>query len=202
MTDEPQPLPIGRVFPARDPVSQFITSLAIAINDLAVMDRHMHEAMDEGSSESVFYLRLVCSYLHELGLRFGQARRVKPVQGFVASLPDDAREDFAFISRLGQGELSPIRQVAFHFPKIGDKRLTQALEAVKAVPARIRHEQRGRRMEYADHVAAYMSFGPLSDADAAKLMGRISEAIDRLADFGRTAIDAHAERVGVIQKGP
>ena len=57
-------------------------------------------------------------------------------------------------------------------------------------------------MEFADHVAAYMSFGRISDEEAATLMGRISEAIERVARFGRVAMDAYGQRVGVIEKGP
>jgi hypothetical protein len=201
MTTDPRPVSIGRVFPARDPVSQFMTALAMAINDLAVMDRHLHEAMEEGSAEMTFYFRLMCGYYHELGLLFRQARRVKQVDRFVASLAEDAREDFTFICRF-EGELAPIRKAAFHFPKIGDERLAEALEAVKDEPARILHEERGRRMEFADHVAAYMSFGPIRDEDAANLMGRISEAVDRIARFGRIAMDAYDKRGGVVKKGP
>lgn len=116
MTTEPQPLSMGRVFAARDPVSQFVTALAMAINDLAVIDRHLHEAMDKGSAEMTFYFRVICGYFHELGLLFRQARRVTPVEGFVATLDDDAREDFTFICRF-EGDLAPIRKAAFHFPR-------------------------------------------------------------------------------------
>jgi hypothetical protein len=202
MTDEPHPLPIGRVFRARDPVSQFMTVLAMAINDLAVMDRHLHEAMDEGSAEMTFYLRLICGYFHELGLLYRRARRVQPIEGFVAGLPDIAREDFTAILRFAGGELGPIRTATFHFPKIGDERLAQALEGVKHQPARILHEERGRRMEFADHVATYLSFGRISDDEAVALMGPISEANDRIARFGAAAMNAYGERVGVVAKGP
>jgi hypothetical protein len=173
----------------------------MAINDLVVMDRHMHDAMDKGSTESVFYLRLICGYFHELDLLLSRARRDQRVEEFVGALREEAREDFAYLSSF-KGALGPIRRSAFHFPKVGDAGLAEALEAVKDEPARVVHEDRGRRMEFADHVAAYLSFGPISDAEAARLMRRISEAIDRLARFGRAAMTAYGERVGVVESGP
>jgi hypothetical protein len=203
MTNEPKPLPVGRVFPARDPVSQFAIALSMAINDLSVADRHLHRAIDTGSTELSFYFRLLAGYFHELGLLFRQARRVEAVAAFVAGLGGQARDDFDFICRF-EGELAAIRTATFHFPKIGDERLAGALDAVKGEPARIVHDdQTGvRRMEFADHVAMYMSFGAVSDHDVATLTGRLSEAVDRIARFGRAAMNAYPKRVGVVQKGP
>ena len=85
---------IGDVFPANDPVAQWVAVLSIGLSDLGTVDARIHEALDSDDGPGAGqYLRWFCGFLHELGLHIRHGRKQEKVAKLVAHLDRQALAD-------------------------------------------------------------------------------------------------------------
>lgn len=134
---------VTEAFPEGDPLSEWLLTLALAMNDLIVVHDRLVEDQDE-PDKAFYWQRLALSHFTEAGLFLHDTAEVAEVKAFVESLSDEARAKYTECQTVfdeRRGELFDTRNKAtFHYPKLrpanaqADRPIRDAL-----------HEMRGDR---------------------------------------------------------
>src|SRR4051812_38890048 len=85
---------MGEVFPADDPVAEWVITLALAMNDLTLVNA-MSEKDEDQPDRSFYWARLALSHFAEAALFLEASREVPAVKSFVASLAPEALKHHA-----------------------------------------------------------------------------------------------------------
>src|SRR5215210_9204666 len=81
------------VFPHENLLSEWLVTLAVAMNDLALVHVRLDE--DQDNPDRAFYWnRLAISHFTEAALFLEETAEVEEVSGFVESLPEAARANY------------------------------------------------------------------------------------------------------------
>ncbi|MEP6978667.1 MAG: hypothetical protein ABI948_11505 [Thermoleophilia bacterium] len=83
----------GRVFPADDLLSEWVATLALAFNDLALVHDRI-EADAETPHRFFYWLRLAIAHFYEAAKYLEDTAEVDEVRAFVATLAGDARKHY------------------------------------------------------------------------------------------------------------
>lgn len=150
----------GDVLPADEPLSEWLTVLAMAFNDLALVNDHLESDYDELHAY-LYWLRLGVSHFTEIAMYLERTQHVPAVEAYVASLPDEVRarySDCLAIFNERRRELFLIRNSVFHYSSPiarGEHLLMEALKALGDDLVTIRTGTvRDSRLLFADDVAA------------------------------------------------
>jgi hypothetical protein len=79
------------VFPEDDPLSEWLITLALAMNDLALVHVRLDEDQEE-PNRAFYWNRLAVSHFTEAALFLRDTADVPELRAFVESLGDEARE--------------------------------------------------------------------------------------------------------------
>jgi hypothetical protein len=204
------PATIGQVFPTADPLSRWMFSLSALADDLAVLDDHLHESLDDDSgSAAVTYFRLIVARVYE-GERIVTAMDAHAtVARFLADVPETvdpcARLRAAYRRDLTvkeKAEQSPVertfaraRHLTVHYPQRGE--LARILRDARHLDARawVDHEREGLRYLWAQDVMEHALWPRGSehrpDVDFAH------ELTQAFVDVFKHALPPYMDRIGV-----
>jgi hypothetical protein len=191
---------MGDVFPADDPLSEWVATLAMAFNDIALIHERMIE--DQDAHRRFFYwLRLAISHYAEAVDYLITTEPVEVVGHFRESLSDEAQNAYKecverYVAR--ESEIQQIRNVVgFHYPELRfsasrrrQRPMQQALTALAGETGRIKRDVIiNARFFFADDVAAtlFMRSTPTWD-DVLTAHRDIVEGMEAFMRFGNPAI--------------
>jgi hypothetical protein len=110
---------VGDLFPADDPLSEWLILLAMSLNDIALVNARLER--DYNSLHAYLYgLRLGVAHFYEAAKLLKRGREIPAVAAYVAGLPPDARanHDRAIsIYDERHDELKMMRDVLFHYQR-------------------------------------------------------------------------------------
>jgi hypothetical protein len=198
---------MGDAFPADDVLAEWVATLSLAFNDLALVATRAEE--DANTPFKFFYwTRLLISHFAEVGLYLHETKDVAEVKGFVDSLSETVRKNYesalaAFEAR--QAELHGIRSHVFHYPELRvvsgkkKKRLMQRVLAAHADSTTLVKlgKVKDARLLFADDIAAEV-FQVMTGGDEKfeEVHGEISSATTPLTRFMNAAIEEYLVRRG------
>lgn len=198
--------PVGEVYPADDPLSEWLVTLSVAMNDLALVHVRLDEDQDE--PEKAFYWnRLAISHFTEAGLFLHDTAQIAEVKTFVESLDAEPRakyEECLAIFQELRGRLFDVRNKAtFHYPQLRtsspqhERPVRDALETLQADRGVIRAARiRDARALFADDVVAAIFAKELGGLDAiAAFEAQVAEGTTAFVRFANLALDEHLMRV-------
>jgi hypothetical protein len=197
--------PMGEVFPNNDPLSEWLVTLAVAMNDLTVVHVRLDE--DQESPELAFYWnRLAVSHFAEAGLFLEQTAEIEQVARFVGSLPDVAREKYeeclSVFNECRRRLFSVRNKATFHYPVLrpgspqAARPVRDALSDLADDRGVIRSARiRDARALFGDDVVATIFAGELGGLDAvADFQARIAVGVTAFIRFANLALDEHLVR--------
>lgn len=196
------------VFPPDDVLGEWIVTLAMAFNDLALVHVRLEEDSEDGA-RFLYWLRVALGHFNESANFLHNTAQIEQVEQFLASLSSQAREHyeaFMALSEGGRGTLARLRSTtAFHYPELrvveGMKKPRTVQRVLRALAARndvglIEKGDSGTvregRLLFADEVVAVLVTEASGGADAIEEVHReISEAIREFMRFTNHALDAY-----------
>lgn len=190
------------VFPEEDPLSEWLVTLAIAMNDLTLV--HVHLDQDQDRPERHFYWnRLALSHFTEVALFLEQTAAVPEVQAFVETLGGEAREHYdrcLGIFREQRGRLFDVRNKAtFHYPELRPDE-PQAGRPVRDSLVELREDRgvirsarlRDARALFADDAVASIFIRVLGGQDAVDAFAaRVADGVTAFIRFANLSLDEH-----------
>ncbi|MBA3383009.1 MAG: hypothetical protein H0T97_14285 [Actinobacteria bacterium] len=196
---------MGEVLPTADPLSEWLVTLAVAMNDLTLVHVRLDE--DQDNPELAFYWnRLAISHFTEAALFLDQSAEVEEVSSFVDSLPHDARETYdecLAVFNEHRGRLFSVRNKAtFHYPTLrpgnaqAARPVRDALRALADDRGVIRSARiRDARALFADDVVAAIFAEELGGLDAISAFeARVAAGVTAFIRFANLALDEHLMR--------
>jgi hypothetical protein len=123
----------GMVFPPDDLLSEWLATLSLAFNDLALV--HEQIEIDRETPHKYFYwLRLAIAHFFEAAKYLDETAEIGEVKAFVATLSEEAQEQYqACLDRYRTHETSMQRlrnQAAFHYPRLQPGRANRPMRKV------------------------------------------------------------------------
>jgi hypothetical protein len=209
-------LTIGEAFPAGNAAGEWVLILAMAMNDLVTLDGKIHDALDKEEPGASYFFRLLCGTLRELWRLFQVADEDRDVAELIDELVDQARADYDAVRELfvrpdaTDGEPNPrswaelhlkdVRDRTFHYPRVGDDDLHDALTTAADEEARFLNAG-ARPFEFADVVALQFSFGDINQPGERERYEEIvttaKQIQERLISVVWNALGAHLRSVGL-----
>lgn len=191
----------GRVFPADDLLSEWVATLALAFNDLALV--HERIELDHESEHKFFYwLRLAIAHFFEAAKYLDDTSEIEDVKAFVATLPKEAQgyyEQCLDRYRTQQTPTQRLRnQAAFHYPRLqagrANRSMKRVLEQLSGETGHIQKVEegtvRGSRMLFADDIVSKFFVDATGGEDALEEVHRdIEAAITAFMRFTMPALD-------------
>jgi hypothetical protein len=196
---------VAEVFPANDPLSEWLVTIALAMNDLTVVHDRLEEDQDE-PHKAFYWQRLALSHFTEAALFLHDTANVAGVTAFVESLGAEARaryDECQAVFEERRGQLFDTRNKAtFHYPELrpanpqADRPVREALRAMRDDRAVIRLGRiRDARSLFADDVVAHIFARAVGGLDAvAPFDARVAEGVTAFIDFTNLAVDEHLVR--------
>jgi hypothetical protein len=198
---------IAAVFPNDDPLSEWVVTLAIAMNDLALV--HGRREDEQDAPERAFYWnRLAISHYTEAALFLFSTRDEERVREFVDSLDDEARAKYAEtldVFAEVRGRLFDVRNKAtFHYPELrtrndeADRPIRDALGMMRNDRGVIRSTiMRNSRALFADDVVTAIFAREVGGFDRIdEFKARVATGTTAFITFARRALATHLERSG------
>jgi len=111
---------MGDAFPSNDVLSEWIATLALAFNDLSLVATR-YVADTDTAYKSFYWNRLLISHFAEAALYLHKTKDIGEVAEFVASLPDEAQDNYRkalAACEAHERELHAIRSHVFHYPEL------------------------------------------------------------------------------------
>lgn len=200
----------GEFVPADDPLARWLTVVAMAVNDLVLVNTWLIPSLqDDGSPHVNAYLgRLGASHLYEIARFLDQSERQVPdVREFVRGLPEGARarhERVKAARRAGTdafaSQLEHARNHFFHYGRLlphapGYEELQRTMgEHSNSVgemydPGTLADF----RARFADDIAIEMSL-PEKTVNLEEFLAKLSETISDYLDFAQAAINAYVRQ--------
>jgi hypothetical protein len=197
--------PMGDVFPQDDPLSEWLVTLAIAMNDLALVHVKLDE--DQDNPDRAFYWnRLAISHFTEAGLFLHQTAGIDEVSTFVTSLPTAAKDAYTECRTAFddcRGRLFSVRNKAtFHYPSLRPADL-QAARPVRDALGDLADDRgvvrsariRDARALFADDVVATIFAEELGGLDAIPgFEAQVAVGVTAFIRFANLALDEHLVR--------
>ncbi len=196
---------VAEVFPEDDPLSEWIITLALAMNDLALVHVRLDEDQDE-PDRAFYWHRLALSHFTEAALFLHDTAAVPEVKAFVKSLGDEARAKYdacLAIFHECRGKLFNVRNKAtFHYPTLrpakpqDDRPIREALAAMRDDRGVIRLGPiRDARSLFADDVVATIFARAVGGLDAVpSFEAQVAEGTTAFIRFANLALDEHLGR--------
>lgn len=196
---------MSEVFPEDDPLAEWLITLALAMNDLALVHVRLDEDQDDPAS-AFYWNRLAVSHFTEAGLFLADTAEVHEVKAFVGSLGDEARakyDECLAIFRERRALLFRTRNKAtFHYPALrpttphAPRPIRDALTALRDERGVIRQARiREARGLFADDVVATIFAHEVGGLDAVPAFeARVAEATTAFIRFANLALDEHLTR--------
>jgi hypothetical protein len=123
----------GLVFPADELLAEWVATLSLAFNDLALAHERL-EADHETPHRFFYWLRLAIAHFYEAAMYLDDASEVPEVKEFVASLSPEAQQHYATcLARYRERETPTMRlrnQAAFHYPRLQPGRQNRPMRRV------------------------------------------------------------------------
>lgn len=193
------------IFPEDDPLSEWLVTLVLAMNDLTLVHVRLDE--DQDAPEKIFYWnRLAISHFTEAGLFLDDTADLEEVRALVESLSDEARANYgecrAIFDEL-RGRLFGIRNKAtFHYPELrpavpgAARPVRDALVALRDDRGIIQSARmREARGLFADDVVATIFVDVLGGLDALDpFFARVAEGTTAFIRFANLALGDHLAR--------
>jgi len=158
---------IGDVFPADDVLAQWVGTLSLAFNDIALVNSRMVEDQDD-AHKFFYWLRLAIAHFAEAAEYLVDTREVPQIEEFVDSLRPDVQQSYRDCLSRYQAKRSEIQQirnvVAFHYPELRQdggrwrsRPMQQALASLVNETGRIKRARIiEARLLFADDIAAML----------------------------------------------
>ena len=196
-------------FPADQPLSRFLLSMAMASNDIEHAMWKAAEANEQDRPEFNYWVRLVMGHFIEALDALAQWRNSSDqVREFLGSLPADGREALkdatAVPGKVGQQAINWARNHTFHYPTPSaqfesDEEVIRVLEAEADEEVRLaRVDGRPERLrwEFADRAAVMVAMGKHAQEDAAVYRQQVvdlEEGAAAFVNFVHVALGKHME---------
>jgi hypothetical protein len=195
----------GDAFPPDDQLSEWLVTLALAMNDLSLV--HDRLEVDQDKPERAFYWnRVALSHFTEAALFLYDTREIPEVKDFVGSLDEEARRKYdecltVFSER--RARLFDTRNKAtFHYPALrpnapqAERPVRDALEELRGERGIIRSARiRDARALFADDVVATIFSRQVGGVDAVKgFEARVAEGTTAYIRFANLALDEYLMR--------
>jgi len=127
----------GDVFPADDPVAEWVATITLAFNDIELVHGQFDEAFDGPAYRYLYLLRVALGHFNEAAAFLEATAALPEIHAFVRTLPDDVRASYKDSLRRYAERKSFLGQVrnlsAFHYPAMsrarGRKRVMQRVLA-------------------------------------------------------------------------
>lgn len=196
---------MGKAFPHDDPLSEWLVTLAVAMNDLALVHVRLDEDQDD-PDRAFYWNRLAISHFTEAALFLEQAAEIEQVSAFVESLPAAAREkhdECLAVFNECRGRLFSVRNKAtFHYPSLragnaqAPRPVRDALRDLADDRGVIRSARiRDARALFADDVIAAIFAQELGGLDAVpEFEARVAAGVTAFIRFANLALDEHLMR--------
>jgi hypothetical protein len=152
------------VFPADDLLSEWLATLALAFNDLSLVNENLVE--DHEILHRFFYwLRLAIAHFFEAGKFLDATAEVAEVEAFIATLPTEAQDHYRTCLEKYRSQETPVQrlrnQALAHYPRLQPCRarrpMSRALGELTGESGEILKSDegtiRGSRMLFADDIA-------------------------------------------------
>jgi hypothetical protein len=206
---------MGDLFPADDPLSEWLVLLAMSLNDLALV--HDRLERDHASPHEYFYwLRLGVAHFFEAAKLLKRGRDIPEVAAYITTLPATVRNSHdtaVSIYDERYTELKMMRDVLFHYARVWQRRghppeIVVRLALEQLAPHRVTIKTgtlREARLLFADDVLATLftraTGVPWADVakdevhqGVAQTQERIQEAITAFVRFANPALMDHLSR--------
>jgi hypothetical protein len=189
---------IGDVLQAGDELSEWIATIAIAVNDCSFASGLVLGETQPG--EWIYALRLSVSHFTEAGKYLELTDSLPAVQAFLGRLTKGANEYAQMLGtyRRHKAQLHSIRDnAAFHYPAWQDtskRTMKRALDAAAGSLGLVRldHPDAANRLLFADEiVSAIVTRAAGGQAELQAMLIEVSEAINAFAVFGDAAVDRY-----------
>jgi hypothetical protein len=191
----------GMVFPADDLVSEWLATLSMAFNDLALVWERM--VADQDVAHRFFYwLRLAIAHFYEVAKYLDDTSEVDEVRAFIATLSPEAQEAYATcLARYREHETPAVRlrnQSAFHYPPLqpgrANRPMRKVLEDLAGKEGTIDKGATGTiggsRLLYADDITSNFFVAASGGEDElAQVHPDISEATTSFMSFTNAALN-------------
>jgi hypothetical protein len=197
---------MAEVFPADDPLSEWLVTLALAMNDLALV--HDHLDRDDGQPDRMFYWqRLALSHFTEAALFLSRTSQLPEVAAFIESLDEPVRamhaECLAVFNAHRIRLFTTRNVVAFHYPELRSLD-PQAPRPMRDALHRLAEERgvfrtgtvREARALFADEAIAAVFANEVAevDTDAPVFLAAVSTGVTAFVRFANLALDEHLVR--------
>ena len=196
-------------FPADQPLSRFLVTMAMARNDIEHAMWKAAEANQAGRPELDYWVRLVMGHFLEAANALQQWRNCSTeVREFLKTLPSEGktalREVGKTLAKVGEQAVSHARNHTFHYPTPtakyeSDAELTRVLNAmgekpvtlgeVEGHPGRVRHV-------FADQVALMVAMGKHSTEEREAYHAQVVDLQAGAAQFVNFALVAIEKHLG------
>lgn len=197
------------LLPAGDPEAEFVASLAIASNDLRLTHKLLFLCWgdDFSAGERLALMRDALLHVWETHLLVVDSTRQHPaVDAFVTQLADKypgeilSGEDLVRTLRGEAGATAPklrnvlrlARLTVAHYPKPGDERLTEVLEALAAedMAADVEFDDTmaSVRSTFADEISHRLALGDLDEEGWRELLADLSSTVLAIIHLADTAV--------------
>ena len=206
---------VGEILPADDPLSEWLVLLAMALNDLALVNDRLERDHD-APHEYLYWLRLGVAHFFEAAKLLKRGRDISEVASYVATLPEEVRSSYdACVSIYDEryAELKMMRDVLFHYAHAwrcsgADREpvVQLALEQLANGRTTIKTGNlREARLLFADDVVAAIFTRAAgvpwtnvtrneSQEDVGRTQKRIEEAVTAFVRFANPALMEHLSR--------
>jgi len=196
---------MSEVFPEDDPLSEWLITLALAMNDLALVHVRLDEDQEE-PDRAFYWNRLAVSHFTEAALFLRDTADVPEVRAFVESIGDEARtkyDECLAIFHECRGKLFSTRNKAtFHYPALrpanpqADRPIRVALAVLRDDRGVIRSARiRDARALFADDVVATIFAREVGGLDAVPVFeAQVAAGTTAFIRFANLALDEHLLR--------
>lgn len=205
---------IGQVYPADDPLSEWLATISMAANDLIAV----HVLMAETDDDSLrwYFFRAAAGHFYEAAKHLDETENVPEIKTFVASLPQPAREAHERVLALFRPHktlISNLRNSVFHYPSMMNPQQPGVLRTARRLPAILRmaadhesHVRLGRlkdaRMVFADELSIGLAVRAVgTPQNLEKLQDAVREGVQAFMRFMNPALDEHTirrQRAGAV----
>lgn len=191
----------GVVFPPDDLLAEWVATLALAFNDLALVHDRI-EADHEIPHRFFYWLRLAIAHFYEAAKYLDESAEVDEVKSFVATLPTDAQERYETCLERYREQQTPTQrlrnQAAFHYARLQPTRqnrpMKKVLEGLAGETGQIDKGERGTiresRLLFADDIMSRFFVEATGGEDVLEQVHRdIEAAITAFMRFTNAALD-------------
>ena len=192
-------------FPEDDPLSEWLITLALAMNDLSLVHVHLEDDQDE-PERALYWQRLAISHFTEAALFLHETREVPEVSAFIQSLDAQKRANYeqclaVFEERRAQ-LFNTRNKATFHYPALRPGHpqeaglVRNALAGMGEDRGIIRSGRlRDARALFADDVVAKILLNEVGNLEALPdFLARVAIGTTALIRFTNLALDEHLVR--------